>query len=580
MKRLLTIILLVAATIATVSSIAPTVVAQGQTAQASPSADQSVRAVNRLFAPWNRSDLPGCSVAISQNGTLVYERGYGMANLEYGIAITPASVFDVGSISKQFTAMAILILAQRGQLSLDDDVRKYITELPDYGNRLTIRHLLTHTGGLRHWNHLLHFAGWRLGDVQTNDDMVKILARQKALTTTPGVSFGYSNTGYAVLAVIVKRVSGQSLRAFSDSNIFKPLGMTQTHFHDDPTMIVPNRASGYYFEEPGGLHVASQAGGDIVGNGHLYTTARDLLIWEQNFADVRVGDRALVAAMQTPTVLTGGDTSFYGFGLSIGLDRGLRTIGHGGSDPGWSANVARYPDQGLAVAVLCNLESIDADALVPSVAAIYLADVYPTPTPTVSRAVPPAVSLSSEQLASHVGLYRDPSIDALRRIFVRDGKLMAFDVTSRAAEGPGTELAPVTANRFVRPGGTVLEFVPAVAGRARELHQLAGGQKPLVFQQVDAFAPSSTELREFAGEYVSPELDTTYTLAVRDSELVIQTQKWEVVLRPTFKDAFWGGRVGWGNLTVVKFSRDARGVTGFTVSMGANGGPWFDRVKR
>jgi CubicO group peptidase (beta-lactamase class C family) len=537
----------------------------------------------------------------------VYERGYGTANLEYGIAITPASIFEVASISKQFTAMAILILAQRGQLSLDDDVRKYITELPDYGSPITLRHLLTHTSGLRDAFQLFRLAGWRDGDVMTNEDVVKILARQRALNFTPGTEYQYNNGGFTLLAIIVKRVSGQSLGAFADSNIFKPLGMTHTHFHDDPTMIVPNRTSGYYvgaLGDGGGfpgnrmsevdlqdLHVANLGGSAIVGPGGLYMTMQDLLLWEQNFADVRVGDAALVAAMQTPTVLTGGDTSFYGFGLIVGRYRGLREVGHGGSGPGWDLGVVRYPDKGLAVAVLCNLENISSSALLRSVADIYLADVFPTTAPSSATAAPPSVSLSAEQLASKVGLYRNPFNDDMRRIFVRDGKLMGM---AGAEAGAGIELTPVSANRFLLFGGIrSLEFVPAVAGRAQEIREFVEGQtKPLVFQQVNTFAPSSTELRAFAGEYTSSELAITYTLVVRDSGLILQPARGtSYLLRPTFTDAFQEGSIGarfTRDIGVmfdlglrVRFTRDARGaVTGLLMRTSQVRSLRFDRVKR
>lgn len=291
--------------VAIVSFIALTVFWKGRNAaKHDPTPAESVAArVDKLFAKWNSSDSPGCSLGVSQNGVPVYERGYGMANLETGAAITPESVFHVASVSKQFTAMSILLLAQRGQLSLDDEVRKYISEWADHGSRLTIRHLLTHTGGLRDVFLLTELAAPREDGVNRNDALVDLLARQRALNFTPGTEFQYNNGGYVLLATIVKRVSGQSLRTFADANIFKPLGMTHTHFHDDPTMIVPNRASGYH-RNAGALQMALHADpSGLVGNAGLLTTAPDLLRWEQNFADVRVGDKALVVAMQTPAVL-------------------------------------------------------------------------------------------------------------------------------------------------------------------------------------------------------------------------------------------------------------------------------------
>jgi CubicO group peptidase (beta-lactamase class C family) len=212
----------------------------------SPTARSIAARVDKLFAQWSSTDSPGCSLGVSRNGVTVYERGYGMANLELKVPITPLTAFHVASVSKQFAAMSILLLAQHGQLSLDDEVRKYIPELPDYGTRLTIRHLLTHTSGLREGFTLLGLAAPREDGVDPNDAVVNMLVRQGALNFTPGSDYQYNNGGYTMLGSIVKRVSGQSLRPFADANIFKPLGMAHTHFHDDPTMIVPNRASGYH----------------------------------------------------------------------------------------------------------------------------------------------------------------------------------------------------------------------------------------------------------------------------------------------------------------------------------------------
>ena len=565
------------------SFIAPAVFGKEQAAtKANPASAKSVTArVDKLFVEWNRSDSPGCSLGVSRNGIVVYDHGYGMANLELGVPITPESVFHVASISKQFTALSIMLLAQRGQLSLDDDVAKYIPEWADHGNRVTIRHLLSHTSGVRD-GFTLHELNAARDNVFDNEVMVKILARTRALNFTPGTEFQYNNSTYALLASIVKRVSGQSFRSFTDANIFKPLGMTHTHFHDDPSIIVPNRAWGYH-RDAAGLQVSLHSYlNHIVGNTGLMTTARDLLLWEQNFADPRVGDKALIAAMQTPVIPTGwSDKSFYGLGLEIDEYRGLRTIGHGGGDGGYAAYVVRYPDQGFAVALMCNLdnigEALGITRLTQGVADIYLADVFPVPP--ASRATPtaPKVTLSPEQLASKVGLYRDPVTESVGRIFLRDGKLMAKE---GAAEGAseGVELTPISETRFVVSGTPIVaDFVPAAPGRPQEVRVTGAGPKPVVSQKLDAFTPSMAELRAFVGEYASAEIEGTYTLAVRDSGLVIQIPgRSDIALQSIFSDAFAGGVVG-----VVKFSRDPRGtVTGFTANSSGVRRLRFDRVKR
>ena len=413
--------------------------------------------------------------------------------------------------------------------------------------------------------------------VNINDTLMRILAHQRGLNFTPGSEFRYNNGGYNLLASIVKRVSGQSFRDFTDASIFKPLGMAHTHFHDDAGLIVPNRAWGYH-RDADGLRLA-RAGGDpggILGNSGLFTTVADLLRWEQNFADVRVGDRALVAEMQMPVVLSGGDTSVYGLGLEVGQDHGLKTVGHGGGDQGVAAYVIRYPDRGLAVAVLCNLDNVGfgVGGLTRNVAAVFLPDVAPTPPAPAASAVSPGTSLSREELQGKAGLYYDAVSENLGRIFVRDGKLMASPGAGSGDDG--FELTPVDANHFVLVGTPVaIEFVPATAGRPQEIHVTGDGPKPSVSQLViETFKPSSAQLGAFAGDYISRELETTYTISVREAGLVIQIQgRADITLKPIVPDMFTGNLVG-----MVRFSRGARGdVVGFTVNASDVRGVWFER---
>jgi CubicO group peptidase (beta-lactamase class C family) len=527
--------------------------------------------VDRLFAEWNKSDSPGCGVGISRNGRLVYEHGYGMANLDLGVPITRDSVFPVASVSKQFTAMSVVLLAQRGQLSLDDEVRKYIPELPDYGRLLTIRHLLTHTSGLRDGFALLGWAAPSDGRVDPNEAALTMLTRQRGLNFTPGAEYQYNNGAYNLLGSLVKRVSGQSLRAFADANIFKPLSMTHSHFHDDPTMIVPNRASGYS-RAVNGWHRASEASG-VVGNAGLHSTIGDLLRWQQNFADVRVGTPALVAAMQTPTVLTSGQTSQYGFGLAIGQYRGVRTIEHAGADSGISSNVVRYPEQGLALAVLCNLDNVDVGAIANGVADVYLADVLKQAPANDSTAPTPHMTLSAGELASKTGLYLNASSERLVRVSVRNGALV---VRSFYTDDMDVELTPVNANRFVIPGAT-LEFAAATGGRPQECHLLNTEGKQIAEFQLNTFVPSPVDLQSSAGDYRSAELDVSYTVTTGDGSLVVLSAgRGEIALYPVFKDVFAGDSVG-----TVRFTRDARGtVTGFTVNRANARGVRFDRITR
>lgn len=536
--------------------------------------------VDQLFADWNKPDSPGCGVGVTEHGAVVAERAYGMANLELGVPITPASVFSAASISKQFTAMSILLLVQRGQLALDDPVRKHITELPDYGTPLTIRHLLTHTSGLREGFGLDGWSAARQDGSDPNDAIVRVIARQRGLNFLPGAEYQYNNGGYNMLAQIVKRISGQSLRTFADANIFKPLGMTHTHLHDDPTMIVPNRVASYW-QDPRGWQNGSEVPG-VIGNAGLQTTVADLLRWERNFVDARVGDRRLIEAMQTSAVLTNGQKTGYGLGVSVGEYRGVRTVEHGGGDRGISTYLIRYPDQGLAIAVLCNSDVIPSGVLAQRVADIYLEDVLPLAPGKTSEsagvALPPAVSLSAEQLASYEGWYRDPATNAMLPISVRGGKLTVSDV-----EGDDLpfELTPVGASRFlILVGGAAMnriDFVPATAAGPQQMRM-----SPLNAATAQVFARwspktfTAAELEAFAGDYRSDELDVTYSVAPRNPRLVFHPQgKPDFVLESIDDDVFAGSIGG-----IVRFQRDGGTVTGFTMTRRTVRGVKFERVRR
>jgi CubicO group peptidase (beta-lactamase class C family) len=280
-----------------------------------------------------------------------------MANLEHDIPITPASIFHVASVSKQFTAASIMLLAADGKLSLDDDIRKHLPEIPDYGHPITIRHLLTHTSGLRdQWDLLIMARGGRFEENRiTESDVLEIVVRQKGLNFTPGTEYLYSNTGYTLAGTIVRRVSGKSLRTFADERIFRPLGMTSTHFHDDYTMIVPGRAAGYGRTGTGWR--VSLPNYDTYGATSLFTTVGDLLKWEANHARPVVGSDAMLRAMATSATLANGDTTTYGLGLATSLFRGVRLVGHGGADAGYRTWSGRVPEHGLALVVLCNASS-------------------------------------------------------------------------------------------------------------------------------------------------------------------------------------------------------------------------------
>jgi CubicO group peptidase (beta-lactamase class C family) len=539
----------------------------------SPMASMTAR-VDTLFATWNRPDSPGCGVGVSRNGAVIYEHGYGMASLERKVPITSSTVFPLASITKPFTAMSVLIAAERGLLSLDDDVSKYIPDWSTREHRVTIRHLLTHTSGLRD-AYLLQ--GWAPNNGNSTEAFIKILSRQRGLNSVPGAEYQYNNGGYLLIGKILERATGQTLGAFADANIFKSLGMTGAYFNGDPVRSAPDHASGYS-PQANGWRLVPEASG-YAGNAGMMDGVRDLLIWANNFADPRVGTPALLTKMQTATVLTGGQTTQSGMGFGIGNYRGPRTLRTSGGDFGVATELVLYPDQRLAVAVLCNMDSVvmgglatvNVTDLTNGLADIFFDDVLESRRATSASAPAPLppVSLSADELATKTGLYRlGPDENHIVLMSVRDGKLTAWDFWG---DNYPLLMTPLSSNRFLIPG-TMVEFAPGEAGRPRAWHLIDGaGQKLLELPLVE-FDVSKADLKSFAGSYRSDELDVTYTVDVRDSSLVVQSS----TLHPVAKDAFVGEYHG-----IVRFLRDARGaVAGFTLNRNNARGVRFDRLKR
>lgn len=329
---------------------------------------------DQLFAAWNNTESPGCALGVIHNGVLVHSRGYGMANLEYRQPLTPRTVFRLASVSKQFTAACIALLVERDQLSLDDSVRRYIPELPGYAGAVTLRQMLHHTSGLPDYLGVMRRSGEFVRPLDFFDagDAVRSLGETDHPLFEPGERYQYSNSNYFLMSLIVERVAEQSLRAFAAANLFGPLGMESSHFHDDVTQIVPHRATGY--REAGAGFAINETQLEIVGDGGVFTTVEDLFVWDQNFYDNRLGRGGpeLIETLQTRGVLADGKTIDYALGLRVDEFRGLRRITHSGSWVGFRTNLTRFPDQHFSVICLCNRSGIDAGELANKVAEIWL----------------------------------------------------------------------------------------------------------------------------------------------------------------------------------------------------------------
>ena len=596
MKKLLTTAgLFVVTTIAIVSFIAPTVFGQEKkTAKVNPSPAESVTArVDKLFAQWNKSDSPGCALGIVKDGRLIYKRGYGMANLEHNIPISPQSVFNIQSISKQFTAMSILLLAKHGKISLDDEVQKYLPELPRYQSPITIRHLIHHTSGIRNFTELHELAGMRHEDVHmTDDDFLGLIGRQKELNFKPGEEYVYSNSGYFLLGLIVKRASGKSLREFAEENIFKPLGMNNTHFHDDRNLVVKNRANAYLPRSNGGFAVAIIDNNESVGPAGLLTSVEDLFLWDHNFYKNKLGGGSdLITEQLSPGKLNTGENTDYAFGLGVGEYKGLKTISHGGSGGGFTSVMIRFPEHNFSVICLCNAGyKVDPYGLANQVADIFLADQLKQGAGGVDETVaaaPPIISIPEKELASLTGLYVDPITVQSLRFYMKDGKLMVD-------KGPSYVLSPLSYDRFRAVGAPNHEIVfvrPVAGGRMQVKDKDIRSGKTTTLDAVQSETLTSAQLAEFTGKYLSDELaGATYTLSMKDGTLSLRVRNGitvfsdrglvlafelasgseapkDILLTPAFADVF----LTFVNeeLVILRFMRNQQNaVSGFTLSTG------------
>jgi CubicO group peptidase (beta-lactamase class C family) len=409
--------------------------------------------VDKLFAQWDKPDSPGCALGVIRDGKFVYKRGYGSANLDYNAPLSSESVFYIASTSKQFTAASILLLVRRGQVSLDDDIRKYFPELPRYEAPITVNHLVHHTSGVRDYLELRGMAGRKMDEPFDNAEAVELIARQKGLNFKPGERFLYSNSNYVLMAEIVRRASGKSLGEFADENIFRPLGMTNTHFNDDRTAVVKNRVVSYAPTGNGRFRQFIKTI-EAMGDGNLLTTVEDLAKWDQNFYDNKVGGEGFSQQMLTRTKLNNGEEISYAFGLGAEEYKGLKAVAHGGGFMGFRTEMIRFPEQRFTVVCLCNAGAVNPGALARQVADLYLADqIKPAEArpnnPPAATSPQPSLTLTAEQLAEYAGAYYSEELDATYRIVVENGTLLI-----KARNAPRVGLVSQTKDEFRQLGQT------------------------------------------------------------------------------------------------------------------------------
>ena len=546
--------------------LAPTLLLASSLVAQSPS-DPAPARVDSIFARVNRTDGPGCALGVYRAGTIVYANGYGLANLEHGVRITPATDFYIASTSKQFTAASIALLAEAGRLDLNAPIRRWIPELPAYADSVTVLDLVHHTSGIRDYLTLWGQAGRSFGDDISEEDALASIVRQKSLDFKPGTRWSYSNSGYFLLSVLVRRVTGKSLRQFSDSAIFTPLGMTHTHFHDDRMMVIPGRAEGY---EPraGGGWSEHRTGFALVGDGGLHTTVEDLAKWDANFYDNKLGKGgpAFIDAITTPGTLSGNRPMNYAFGLMREEYRGLPVVSHGGAFIGFRASLTRFPSRRLSVAVLCNDYTVDPDALVTRVADLYL-DV---PAKAVVAGAQVG-KIDPSRLAAYAGRYEVfPGMPVV--LSARDSTLAA-EYMGRAP----AVMARRSDSSFAFPvGNVVLAFPLHPAGPTSELTVVTPTGTDRVQRLAEPPSLSPVELLAYAGKYWSDELQATYSVEMTAGKLFVHPPRGPGVELKLFAPDLFAANVG--KLT---FRRGPDGkVSGFKLSTSRSEGIQFVRVEK
>jgi CubicO group peptidase (beta-lactamase class C family) len=510
--------------------------------------------VDQIFSVYDKPGSPGCSLGVIRDGDFAYRKAYGSANLELGVPLSPQSVFYMGSVSKQFTAASVVLAAEQGLLSLDDDVRKYLPELPDYGHVITLRQMLHQISGFRDLFSLIALSGRDVSDFNSPDEILKLVVRQRKLNNIPGDEWIYSNTNYFLLGVVVKRATKKSLAEFATQNIFQPLGMLHTRFYDDHTVVVPGRVAAYDSGAHDTFLVDWSTTYDIVGGGGLMSAVDDLLLWDRNFYTNRLGKRTLAKELQTPGFLNNGNRISYAMGLDLGNYRGLPIVEHDGALFGYRTALLRFPGEKFTVICLCNLASAVPENLARKVADLYLADKL---QPGAS-ALDPSGNGTFPDPATFAGKYLDPRTHMMYSFATKDGNLMAW----------GGVLRRISADKFYDLESNVITFERSNGGMKASLD--IQGETYFSGSRVEEIRLSNPELAAYAGRFQSAELDATYSLSLEEGTLTLRNRdnppEQLIPVAPDEFDANALGRLVFhrdsdgrvSNLTV--FTQDVRGV--------------------
>ena len=493
---------------------------------------------DKVFAAWNSTHTPGCAVGIAQGGRVLLTRGYGMADLAGDRPILPNTILESGSVAKQFTATAVMLLVNDGKLKLDDDARTVLPELPVYGRTITFRHLLTHTSGLREWSNLMAWQGWPRGTrVHTQSDVFEVITHQRALNYPVGDYYSYTNSGFLLLRTVVERLSGMPFAQFTAQRIFTPLGMTHTQWRDDFTRVVPGLAQAYS-RQADGFHIDMPMD-NVIAAGGLYTTVGDWLLWNDHLTKKTLG-AGVVDSLTRRMKLTSGLEIAYSLGLTVNNYRGLREISHSGSTAGYGTYLARYPEKNdLSIAVMCNVSGAGATGLTHAIVDAMVPGLPRAAAPDTARTDLVAVS-------KLVGIYRDSRTNTVMMLDTARGRLRR--------DGAASSL-PLRDGDY-QLGTSRVRFTTTASGQPASLRVPTsdGDTVVHVFMAAERWQPSDADLASIAGRYRSDEIGVTFTVGAVGSRLTVSPRVGVAdTVSATYRDAFGDGE------GTVWFVRDKQG---------------------
>jgi len=517
--------------------------------------------IDKLFAKYDFKNGPGLSLAVIKDGAIVYKKGFGIANLEYGIPITTSTVFQVASVSKQFTVFSILLLEQEGKLSIDDDIRKYLPEIPDYGHKITLRNLANHTSGIRDNTDLANLIGTSESDLFRNEEAVKLITSQKGLNFIPGDQFQYCNSGYILLAEIVKRVSGQSFAEFTQSRIFKPLKMVNSQFVDKPEIIIKNRA--YSYDKYENTYYKNILNHSFVGSTGLNTTIDDLSLWAINFKKKTIANDAIFNKMKEKSRLNNGELIPYGLGLENQVYKGLDIVFHGGGIGRYGSRILIIPEQNFSIVYMCNSHEFHPFDIVYPIIDYYLAD---------KEITPPTKTINETLLQNFVGDYG--KFFEMVFTFSTEKDTLFLQIKG---DNNKVKLPQISDNEFTYPNIPHSKFVfEKLNGKSSNFVKWHIADFSYKGQKIELkdFDKEEINKNELIGMYYNAELNTNYNFVIKENNLFATHSRNGEISLTAFQPDVFTSNIG----TIELIRNDQKKVIGFNLSTQGINKIKFDKV--